>query len=333
MKLLRYLSCVMAVGLATMAWSQPPGKTPKVDIFSAPNAGANPWQGTYALGITSTGAVGGYYIDANGVNHGFIRSLDGTLTVVDVAAAGTGSGEGTQILAMNSLGAATGAYFANGTRYAFMRDPLGNLTLFDIPGALGSEGQNINNAGTSAGSYLDGSGVFKGFLRTQSGELVTYDIPGSCAWCFNVQNVPWNSMNQPGAIVGTFWDGTGAHGWIRSQKGLTNEFNAPVRGGGVLSPTPLIRRVRSRESWPMRMGCMAFSAIWMATTQSSMPRVLRVVVAPAPRLSMPRRLLPETIGTQLATITGSSAPLTELILNSTCPAPEQQTFREPFPPD
>jgi len=49
-------------------------------------------QGTDSESINSAKTTTGYYVDTNGVNHGFLRTVDGTF---DVQGAGTGSGQGT----------------------------------------------------------------------------------------------------------------------------------------------------------------------------------------------------------------------------------------------
>ena len=49
--------------------------------FSAPGAGTEPGpgvRGTYSLSINGAGTVTGYYIDTNGVNHGFVGAPGAT---------------------------------------------------------------------------------------------------------------------------------------------------------------------------------------------------------------------------------------------------------------
>jgi hypothetical protein len=42
-------------------------------VFDVPGAGAGAFQGTEPLTVSPSGVVTGYYIDANGVAHGFLR--------------------------------------------------------------------------------------------------------------------------------------------------------------------------------------------------------------------------------------------------------------------
>jgi hypothetical protein len=58
--------------------------------------------------------IEGNYIDANGVNRGFVRAPDGRFTKFDVPGAGSGAGQGTIPLTINPAGAITGAYIDKG---------------------------------------------------------------------------------------------------------------------------------------------------------------------------------------------------------------------------
>ena len=233
MRVTRVLTAIAFAFLVLSAWSQPPAKTAKYTIFSAPNAGTGSNQGTYAMGITSNGTVGGYYVDANNLNHGFIRSPDGKTTVVDVPQAGTDPGQGTRIIAMNSSREATGWYGdANGVMHGFLRSPQGRITLFDPSGSQLTYANEINDAGTVAGVYLDEVGFFRVFLRSRSGEITTYDMPGARQNGWNTNSPDWSGINKAGALISVSWDESGGmHGWIRSPQGLVNELPSPLPGG------------------------------------------------------------------------------------------------------
>ena len=82
----------------------------RITTFDVPGSGTGPGQGTLVNGITADGSVTGWYVDANDVNHGFVRSSNGTITKFDVPGAGTGAGQGTVGLGMNDAGAITGRY-------------------------------------------------------------------------------------------------------------------------------------------------------------------------------------------------------------------------------
>src|SRR6266481_1203338 len=63
--------------------------------IDAPDAGTGPFpQGTFPseftpAGINPAGAITGFYVDASSVQHGFVRSSQGTFTTFDVQSAGT----------------------------------------------------------------------------------------------------------------------------------------------------------------------------------------------------------------------------------------------------
>jgi hypothetical protein len=74
---------------------------------------------TNLAGITT-----GDFIDANNVQHGFVRIPGGKIFFFDAPDAGTGAGEGTVPLSINLAGAVTGLYIdANGVPHGFLRFP------------------------------------------------------------------------------------------------------------------------------------------------------------------------------------------------------------------
>jgi len=98
----------------------------RITTFDVPGAGTDgsQSQGTYAEAINDWGAVTGQYIDANDVQHGFVRAPDGRITTFDAPGAGTAAGsyEGTVPLAINAEGEITGAYFdSNYVLHGFVR--------------------------------------------------------------------------------------------------------------------------------------------------------------------------------------------------------------------
>ncbi len=72
--------------------------------------------------IDISGAVIGNYLDANFVNHGFVRAIDGRYTTCDAPAAGTGAGQGTVPITGNPAGEVVGFYFdANNALHGFLK--------------------------------------------------------------------------------------------------------------------------------------------------------------------------------------------------------------------
>jgi hypothetical protein len=101
----------------------------KLITFDAPGAGktAGSGQGTFPDSISDAGAITGHYIDANNVNHGFVRSFVGNkLSTLDTPGAGKtpGSGQGTFPNSINKSGAITGRYIdANNVSHGLLRTP------------------------------------------------------------------------------------------------------------------------------------------------------------------------------------------------------------------
>src|ERR1039458_341585 len=61
--------------------------------FDVPGAGTGNLQGTFAGNMSMSGEViAGSYVDATGMNHGFLRAGSGAITKFDVPAAATGPG-------------------------------------------------------------------------------------------------------------------------------------------------------------------------------------------------------------------------------------------------
>src|SRR2546425_1179381 len=146
--------------------------------IDAPDAGAGPFpQGTFPsnitpMGINPEGAIIGFYVDASSVQHGFVRSTDGTFTTYDAPGAGTGAGQGTLPESNNIPGAITGQFIdGNFVNHAFVRSNQGIFSTFDVPGMGTGAGQGTipvdnNDPGAIVGEAIDGGTVIHGFLAT-----------------------------------------------------------------------------------------------------------------------------------------------------------------------
>jgi hypothetical protein len=142
--------------------------------FDAPGAGTGSYQGTgcpgCAPGLNQLGAIAGTYIDANSVQHGFLRSPDGTFATFDAPGAGTGSYQGTGCpsdcpTSLNDLGAITGTYIdANFVFHGYLRSPNGNIVTVDPVGSVFTLSSSINDFGAITGYYADENGVYHGFV-------------------------------------------------------------------------------------------------------------------------------------------------------------------------
>jgi hypothetical protein len=65
---------------------------------------------TLPFGINAQGTITGNYFDTNGVQHGFVRNKDGSITTVDAPNAGTSAGQGTVFFGINQAGSLAGYY-------------------------------------------------------------------------------------------------------------------------------------------------------------------------------------------------------------------------------
>jgi hypothetical protein len=91
-------------------------------MIDVPGAGSGNGQGTLPENINREGAITGQYLDASGVNHGFLRTKHGAITTFDVPGAGTGAGQGTIAFCDNPADAITGYYIdASGANHGFLR--------------------------------------------------------------------------------------------------------------------------------------------------------------------------------------------------------------------
>src|SRR5437588_229521 len=138
-------------------------------------------------GIDQTGAITGFYFDANFVGHGFLRTPDGTITSFDAPGADMtpGSGNGTFGVSLISNGEIEGVYVdPNGVLHGFVRSTQGTFTTFDVPSAGTGPGQGTlpesnNTVGAIAGNYIDASNVNHGFLRDKQGSFRLFDVPSA----------------------------------------------------------------------------------------------------------------------------------------------------------
>jgi len=156
----------------------------KLKEFDAPGAGTGQYQGTGCpgcfSGLNAAGAIAGIYTDASNVFHTFLRSPEGTFTRIDAPDAGSEASQGTGCSSdcptpINDWGAVAGSYIeTNNVFHGFLRSPDGKLTEFDAPGAgtgpyQGTAcqfcGLGLNDSGEIAGTYLDSSNVYHGFIR------------------------------------------------------------------------------------------------------------------------------------------------------------------------
>ena len=176
--------------------------------FDAPGAIS-----TTAESISDTGATTGPWIDADHKQHGFIRDAGGAVTEFDVPGAFF-----TVPVTINTAGMIAGRYEPGGNRerarvpgqpeHSFFRDELGNVIVFDPPGAETSEALDINKKGIVVGQWFDAGAKRRGYQRQRSGAIRSVDFPGAAGTIAEV-------INDKGQIGGIFIDADGAgHGFL-----------------------------------------------------------------------------------------------------------------------
>ena len=121
----------------------------------------------------------GYYLDAGGTLHGFLRDKKGVVTTIDHPDAPLG----TVALDINNRGQIVGAYVdAEETAHGFLLDK-GVFTTIDPPGASFTEAAGINGRGQIVGPLQRGQqhSPAQHAPRFPSGRRLLY--PDRCLGC------------------------------------------------------------------------------------------------------------------------------------------------------
>jgi hypothetical protein len=219
--------------------------------FDAPGAGTAPYQGTgcffydcFSL-INNLGEITGYYLDANNVFHGFVRSPAGKFTSFEAPGADTTaqSYNGTLPSAINDAGEVTGYYTdASGNYHGFVRTREGATSTFDVPGdSLLTWPLAINAEGVVVGTYLNRKNVFLSFLRHPDGSFETWSDPGQCETspATNCYGAGALGINIFGMISGGYEDNSAnfiTHGIVRNPRGIVTSYSVPGAAQGTWCP-------------------------------------------------------------------------------------------------
>jgi probable HAF family extracellular repeat protein len=177
-------------------------------IIDHPDAGMAPGVGTAATGINNRNQIVGFYLDAGGTAHGFLRDRGhgarrdgGVFTTIDHPDAAPA----TLASAINNRGQIVGAYTdAEQTGHGFLLDD-GTFTTIDHPDAgsgskLGTVLWGVNNRGQIVGQYIETNLRCHGLLKSRA-TFTTIDDAGALSHTGAVD------INDRGQIVG-FSDGT-----------------------------------------------------------------------------------------------------------------------------
>jgi N-acetylneuraminic acid mutarotase len=213
--------------------------TPGFTTIDVPSAGTSMRQGTLALYIDPAGDIAGVYLDASGVEHGYVRTANGAIKSFDAPNTGTGQNSNSTVpIGMDTAGDVAGLYSdSNKVYHGFVRSAAsGTLTPFSVSGAgtqydQGTFPESINSAGEIAGIYIDANNLSHGFVRTAAGAVTPFDAIAPTTAGKTNQGTVFAAINTAGVVAGTYVDETGvAHGYVRSATGTITTISAPNAG-------------------------------------------------------------------------------------------------------
>jgi len=182
---------------------------------------------TFPSEINSSGTIAGAFADSSNRIHGFVRTADGMITVIDVPkSVANGNVTGTTADSINDLGAIAGTYKSANRLHGFIRAPDGTITIFGAAVPISSA--LINNSGRVAGVSQTLRKNHKrdidlGYFRTINGKIVTYSV--------GVYTTPC-CFNNRGQTIGLGTDTNGnSIGFVRTANGVVTTFYAGPMDG------------------------------------------------------------------------------------------------------
>ncbi len=188
---------------------------------------------TLAYAINSSGTVAGYYLDSNYVEHGFLRSLNNRVIVIDAPGAGSVAYSGTMVNYGNDAGQVAGNWIdANYISHGFLRNPSGSFITIEVSGSIDTVVRGLNENGEAIGWYQLSDNTYHSFLREASGNIMNIDVPGA------LQTYA-QGINSSGQVAGSYESASGAtQNFVRDPAGnytffapnCSNVCNAYVSG-------------------------------------------------------------------------------------------------------
>jgi CHRD domain len=163
---------------------------------------------TQVVGINNLGDTAGFWVTANGTNHGFVH-WNGVFENFNDPKTPHMAGSVNQLLGVNDNGVAVGFYNdAAGNSHAYQVNQATRVfTAIKIPGAVSAVATGINDAGDIVGFSTDSAKVTTSWLL-KGGHLTTFQFPGGS----DTQAFGVNSTDH---IVGSYLDGHGVmHGFV-----------------------------------------------------------------------------------------------------------------------
>jgi uncharacterized membrane protein len=194
---------------------------------------------TYVAGINDEGNMAGWYWDSSQVEHGFVDTPSGRLTIDYPGAGGTGAS------GLNNLGQVVGGYTVPESActptvtciYGFLYGGTGQLSTINCPanacpGLFNSAATGINDAGWIVGVWGTNNGFDAGYYYNGA-KFQSITVSGALY-------TDANAINGDGQIVGEWADPSGAiHGFIFYNGVIQEQIDYPVGVGSILKYTYL----------------------------------------------------------------------------------------------
>jgi hypothetical protein len=248
--------------------------TAPIDV---PGAGTGNSQGTRPISINPAGIIAGSYVDASNASHGFLLASPYTAqpTTFDVPGAGTGSGQGTKPLTINTVGTITGLYTdASNINHGFQRSKTGAITTFDAPAAgadvwlaslmpkgfsvEGTGAFSLNAAGEVVGTYTDAGNVQHGFVRATNSSITSFSVPGAAGGVI-IGGTGGFGINPAGVVAGTYTDKDSvAHGFVLTPSATT--LSSTPNPSSFEQPVTFTAKVTSTAGTPSKGETISFMA-------------------------------------------------------------------------
>lgn len=152
----------------------------------------------------------------------------------------------TYYISINSAGQVAGTFVnpTGGAFHGFSRDTSGNITTFDIPGAMETQAgygtfvSALSDKGLITGSWTDTNYHDHGYVRNASGTITSFDVVGAT-------NTGAGPVNANGVIVGEYTDSAPEnHAFVRYPSGVIVPFDGPkhsIESGYGTIPTGINR--------------------------------------------------------------------------------------------
>jgi hypothetical protein len=166
-------------------------------------------QGDQALGINNSNVAAGFYLDANGLSHGYTYNV-GTAAYTPIALGGNPS---LAVTGINDNNEVCGFYTSTktGNMVGFVRNATGGVvTHFTVPKSKTTQLLGINNEGIAVGWYEGAGHVPIGlYYQPSTGAWTKVEDPNGA------QGTVVNGINNKGQLVGFYIDAAGNfHGML-----------------------------------------------------------------------------------------------------------------------